>query len=164
MDKKRDTTEKMAGDAVLQASSKIEIGGRTYDVAKPTVATVIRISELTSELTNAKIDEKGAILPYILENAKDCKAIGEILATLICGYHRKKVVKTYFHGLIRRHINPIRELSEKIIEECSPSELNMAIAKLLGRQQIAFFFSTIISLKEKNILKKTKKNEENQES
>lgn len=159
MDKKKTTIEDFTGDSVLQASQKIEIGGQTYDVAKPTVATVIRISELTSELTDAKIDgENGAILHYVLENAKDCKVLGEIIATLICGYHRKQtIVKTRFHGLIRQHINPIKELSEKILEECSSIEMNTVIAELLSRQKIAFFFSTIISLKEKNILKPTKK-------
>lgn len=142
MDKRGKTIEDMTGDAILETSQTIKIGGKSYDVAKPTVATVIRISELTSELTDAKIDEDGGkILPYVLENAKDCKALGEIIATLVYGYHKKKtIIKTHFHGIIRFHINPIKKLSEKIIEECSPEEINEAIAILLGMQQIPFFY------------------------
>lgn len=166
MDKKEKTIEDMTGDAILETSQTIKIGDKSYDVAKPTVATIIRISELTSELTDAKIEENGGkILPYVLENAKDCNVLGEIIATLICGYHRKQtIVKTRFHGLIRHHINPIKELSEKILEECSSADMNNALAKLLSMQQVAFFFSTIISLKEKNLIKPTKKKEEKTES
>ena len=166
--RKKTTIEGLTGDAILQTPKKIKIGGKTYEIAKPTVATVIRISELVSELTDAKVesDDKGSkILSYILENAKDCKVLGEIIATLICGYHKKQtIVKTFFHGIIRYRINPIKRLSDKILEEMSSEEMNMAVARLLGTQQLAFFFSTIISLKEKNLIKPTKKKEEKTES
>ncbi len=160
MDHRKKTIEERTGDAVLQTSQTIQLGGKTYEVAKPTVATVIRLSELTSHLTDAKIEKDTQILSYVLENAKDCTVIGEIIATLICGYH--KSTKKPFRGLFKKRINPVKNLSRTILEQCSPAELNAAVVKLLGMQQIAFFFSTITSLREKNILKPTKKSEEKQ--
>ncbi|MEG2281741.1 MAG: hypothetical protein RSB93_00770, partial [Rikenellaceae bacterium] len=94
--------ENKVADTILQEPQEVEVGGVKYSVAPPTTATLIRVSELVSEMPHIKMTSKN-ILYEVLNVAKDCRVIGDIIAVLILGdknrIERKIVAKYNFLGM-----------------------------------------------------------------
>ena len=78
------TIEQKAGDAILQVPQNILVGTKTYKVASPSVATLIKVSQCISTLPNITLD-KAKIVEESLSIAKYCEPFGEALAILILG-------------------------------------------------------------------------------
>ena len=90
MTKKRkyeQTAEAKVADAILQEPIVVTIDGTRFEVAQPTIATLIKASKYISYLPAFDI-EATDVLSEVLRNAKDCKIIGKIVATLILGARR----------------------------------------------------------------------------
>lgn len=160
---KIDTVESITAQAVLQQSEEIAIGGKTYQVAPPTVATLILVSELISLMPEVKSDTE-EILTESLYVAKDCRVVGDILATLILGAKRltetTKVVGTRLLGLVKDEsevvVNKKEILAKAILEELSPKQVNQITSRLLSKMEVAFFFAISTSLSGINLLRQTK--------
>lgn len=166
------TVESKVAKTILQKPEKVVIGKETYQVAPPSTATLILASETIAELPDVRMNADNLVFEA-LAVAKDCRAIGDVLAILILGAKnleerivecktRKK--KTCF-GLITRIeeyqeekvIDRKAELAGKILSDVPPQEINELLNRLLGSMQIAFFFATTTSLVEVNLLRRTKK-------
>lgn len=146
-----ETIEQKVAQTVLQQTERIAVGGKTFTVAPPSVATLILVSEAISRLPQHHLDNK-KIVDESLSVARDCKVIGDIVATLILG--AKKGRKCGFSALL----NSIRKrrLSRMLLEELTPSELNLLLVRLLKRLQIGDFFELTTFLIEVNLLRPTK--------
>ena len=145
------TIEQRTADAVLQASGSVRIGGKTYEIAPPTLATLIMVSALTSKLPQQKPDQEKAV-QYALAVAKDCAVIGDIAAALILG--AKRIKKRRLWGLLP---NPdLRRLSRRILEDAGIQETAAAIFEMLAQMQIGDFFALTASLIEVNLLRQTR--------
>ena len=146
-----ETIEQKVAQTVLQKTERITVGEKTFTVAPPSVATLILVSEAISRLPQRHLDNK-KIVDESLSVARDCKVIGDIVATLILG--AKKGRKCGFSALpnsIRK-----RRLSRMLLEELTPSELNLLLVRLLKRLQIGDFFELTTFLIEVNLLRPTK--------
>lgn len=158
----------MVASAILEkAASEIEIDGRTYQIADPTIATIILISEIISTLPvveNVPVEQR---LYAALHYAKDYKAVGDICAILILGAKGLNVEeeiteeKRLFGVFKRKRTRRVRtnkraELSRLIIENMRPSVVFDCIVSRLQDMEIASFFAITTSLSEVNILKPTK--------
>lgn len=167
-------------DAILQEPIVVTIDGTRYEVAQPTIATLIKASKYISYLPAFDI-EATDVLSEVLRNAKDCKIIGKIVATLILGARRlsenRIVLQTrYVVKAKKRHWWQLRKTSEDICtvketvtlrevdwlasvvsERMSIVELRDLLITLLGSMQVADFFGITISLSAANL---TKPNEE----
>lgn len=158
-----DNIEKQVAEAILQKTREIRIGQDIYQVAPPTTMTLIMASELISTLPKWKLDNE-KILSESLCIAKDCRFLGDILAILILGAKgargTKEVVRKRFFGLIKEkmtvEVDHIAPLSEKLLGELSPAELNEIMAELFRMMQIADFFGLTTSLLEINLLRRTR--------
>lgn len=84
MNKEKDNIEGLVSDTILQKPYSIQIGQETYEVAPPSIATLILASELISQLPKVELD-KSLVTFESLRIAKDCKVLGDIVATLILG-------------------------------------------------------------------------------
>lgn len=84
MNKGKDNIEGLVSDTILQKPYSIQIGQETYEVAPPSIATLILASELISQLPKVELD-KSLVTFESLRIAKDCKVLGDIVATLILG-------------------------------------------------------------------------------
>ena len=83
---KKKTLEREVADTILQRKRRITIGGRVYSVAPPTAATLIQVSAEVSELPGGmRIDGDGDYFSATILGAKDCAALGRILATMMIG-------------------------------------------------------------------------------
>lgn len=154
------TTEQKAAGAILQKPKEVVIGGVTYQVAPPSTATLILVSELVSTLPKVQfdnsIDEKTGlpkvdVITKALNIAKDCRVIGEIVATLIIG--AKELSKPF------QFKDKVKKLSRQALEELSPKEIADLTVDLLQGMETGFFLGLTTSLIEINLTKTTKETE-----
>jgi hypothetical protein len=163
--------ESRVAKAVLQKGEEVTVGNEVFEVAPPSTATLILVSEETAKLPSIELDSTN-ITTEALVIAKDCRVLGDIVAILILGAknlveRRKDIVATekrHFFGLIKRvHkeetevvINHKADLAQKLLENLSPRELHNLTARLLKALQIADFFGFTTSLIEVNLIRKTR--------
>ena len=157
------TIEQRVGATLLQQSRQIEVAGKTYSVAPPTIATLILASEAISLLPQERLDDEH-IVEETLRIAKDCRALGDILAILILGAkglteERTTEERTLF-GLYRRRttrtIDRKRELADELLEALAPRDLYRLISELLRKMQLGDFFGATTSLLEVKLTKATR--------
>lgn len=150
--------EKKVVDCILQRQETITIGDKEYQLAPPTPATLILISELVA--TMPIIDKNNSdILSEVLSKAKDLSVLGKIAATLILGAKRIKernhiILKT--SPFRRKKVLEYDYISELILNEITNASLMKLITSRLNNMQIGDFFVLTTSLSEANLLKRTK--------
>lgn len=157
------TIEQKVGDAVLQQPKEIDINGRHFTIAPPSVSTLILASEAISQLPQVNLDSNN-IVEEVLFIAKDCRVLGEIIAILILGAKGLKETvttrKKRFFGLFTRFVSETvdrkAELSKWLLEELDTAQLNKLIFELLKDFNLGDFFGTTTFLIEINLLRPTK--------
>lgn len=163
------TIESRVAATILERNvGSLDIDGETYEIAPPSLATLILVSEIISTLPIVEeVKDKDRIYSA-LHYAKDFKAIGDIAAVLILGAKnltekRECIVeKRRLFGLIRRRktitvtINRRAQLAEQILQNVRPSILYDVIIARLKQNEITTFFAITTSLNAANILKPTK--------
>ena len=160
------TIESRVASAILERNvGNIEIEGVTYEIAPPSIATLIVVSEFIASLP---IVEKVEIVNSVLHHARFFRPLGDIAATLILGAKsltEERVVvqeKRYLFGLIKRKskkkikIDKRAELAKAILENVRPTVLFNVVVQRLQDMEISSFFAITTSLSEANILKPTK--------
>ena len=168
MNEQQQTIEQRVGATLLQQPRQVEVAGKTYSVAPPTIATLILASEAISLLPQERLDDQH-IVEETLRIAKDCRILGDILAILILGAkglteertteERTTEERTLF-GLRRRRttrtIDRKRELADELLEALAPRDLWRLISELLRDMQLGDFFGATTSLLEVNLTKATR--------
>lgn len=151
---------KVAGTILQKPVLRFVIGGKEYEVASPSIATLILVSELVSEMPNAprKIDGSN-VINFVLHNAKDYRKLGTIAAVLILG--AKRVMQTNwvrFCGikLWKKRRSEAEVLGERLLEDLSPKALFDIVVEILKEMEISAFFGITTSLSEVNLVKATK--------
>lgn len=162
--------EELIGETILQDAKTVKVKGvGTIQVASPSVATLIEASKVIGRLPDIPSlrdsEERG--LAFTLAYARDCAILGEIAAVLMLGkkfINRKAEIASRakswknnwpFKYFVRRPL--LREvLAEALLEEYDAGQLQEIIVECLGLQKIAFFLSTITSLSDANLLRKTR--------
>lgn len=164
------TIESQVAAAILEKDiAEMEIEGKTYKIAPPSIATLILVSEIVSRFPIVEQDvPKEKVLYYVLHYAKQFGALGEMVAVLILGAkglteeRMETVEKRYLFGLIHRKrerkvtIDKKSELAKLILDNVRPSVLFNLVVKRLNQLEITSFFGITTSLSEANILKPTK--------
>lgn len=137
---------------MLQESKTIEVGGRTYEVAPPSLATLVKVSELVSQMPEIDSETERPI-SEVLRVAKDCRVIADIIAVTILGVKKKH---NWFNMFFSKN-NKLKELSSALAHDKTPKELSEILTDLLvNNMEAGFFLSTSISLSEVNMTKPTK--------
>ena len=152
-----ETIESRTANTILQQTVELEIAGKIYKAAPPSIATLILASSAISKLPQVNLDSEN-IASESLYVAKDCAVLGEIIAILILGAKGLTETKTFF-GLKTKYIDHKSILADKILKELTPKQVSETLNKLLEGMDIAFFFATTNSLIEVNLLRKTKNTE-----
>ena len=161
----QNTIENSVASAILEKSiDNIDIEGVTYEIAPPSTATLILISEIVATLPVVKKVPAEEIVTSVLHY----RPIGDIAAVLILGaknlieYRTIVQEKRYLFGLIRRKtettikVDKKAELAKIILENVSPTTLFNVVVQRLQDMEIGSFFAITTSLSEANILKPTK--------
>lgn len=173
MIKDNSTIEQKVAAAILQDNiAELEIQGRVYKVAAPSIATLIRVSEMVSSIPvlSTGSSNEDNMITSVLANAKNYRVLGLIMATLILGSRDCKERKTvdikrkkHILGFFKREritqkeitIDRKQELADLLLENMSPSTLWNLILKRLVQMEIGDFFVITTSLNAANLLKPT---------
>jgi len=153
----RKTIESKVADTILERKQTVQVGERTYEVAPPTIATIIEVSALIAQLPSVEMNPE-SILIESLVIAKDCKVFGDIVAVLILGANNTTTKKTRWNRVwpVRKYKNVVAELAEYILTNISPKQLNDIIGQILSGMEFSFFFSISGSLMEVNLIRSTR--------
>jgi len=160
------TIETKTAETILQTPNVFEICGRRFDVAPPTTATLIQVSKLMSQLPT-NLEKTDNYIYGSLMIAKDCEIIGLTVATLILGVKKHSNISEQKNKALnwlkigkqkdQSQEFQYKELSDLILENYSPSQLDKLVVDLLTRMELKDFFDLTISLLEVNLLRKTKR-------
>jgi hypothetical protein len=169
-----DTIESKVSETVLERASEIiVVGGNEYPLAPPTLATIIMTSELVATLPPVNFDNDNLISEVFI-NAKHGRTIARIVATLLLGAKRvlenRKVVDDVYSPKVgffkrlwqritkrnkERMVLEIDHLTQIILNEISPSTLQLILHRRLVDMQITDFFAITTSLTTANHIKPT---------
>lgn len=163
------TIESKVAAAILEKPiATIELEGVKYNIAPPSISTLILVSEIVSTLPQIENVPNDKIVYSALHHAKDFKQLGDIVAVLILGAKgltdtvTRKVVKKRFFGLIKSEteetvtIDRKAELAKIVLDNIRPSVMLNIIVRRLNDLEIGDFFGITTSLSETNLLKPTK--------
>ena len=156
--------ETRVADAVLERLSEITVGNTTYQVAPPSTATLILVSEEIAKMPEVKLSYDN-ILTETLGIARECRPIGDIIAIMILGAKGLQetviVAKKRLFGLVIEEqevvINKKEVLARQLLEDITPNELLKLSRELLKGLQVSDFFGLTTFLTEINLLKATRK-------
>lgn len=165
------TIEQKAAETILQTPVEVKVGSKTYMTAPPSTATLILASEAVSRLPHVVLDPKN-VVEESLSIAKDCRALGDIVAIFILGAKnlkekvkvQKNREKRYLCGLFKRQvveeveevIDRKAELAQELLEELTPAELYDLTVTVLQRMNLTDFFGLTTFLIEINLMRQTK--------
>lgn len=158
-----DPIEARVASTILQTPRELIIGGRTLLVAPPTTATLILASEAIATLPQVILDSEH-VVEETLRIARDCRAIGEILAILILGARglteTKMTTKKNLFGLLSststETIDLKEELAQHLLLHLSPAEMFRLLTELIRDLQLADFFGITTFLIGVNLLRPTR--------
>lgn len=159
------TQEQKVAAAVLQTPTKIKVGGTTYEVEPPTLATLITVSEIVSAFPPPPDKDGSDFVTASLAYAASCKPLGLLAATLILGARVAKEkadvslfvrIKRWFgmKGAEERTRGEV--LGEEILEHCTAKEVQAIVAETLKQMEISSFFALTTFLHGVNLLRPTK--------
>jgi hypothetical protein len=158
------TIEQKAANTILEKPQEVRIGKETFQVAPPTVATLIEVSELVSTMPEIRPGTED-VFSEALRIAKDSAVLGDILAILILGADKTKGnepswLKLFFLRIKGKKKITHKKLADKILWTLTPHEINDLMCLLLGFLEIGDFFAVTSSLANVNILQPTVTREE----
>lgn len=184
----KETIEQRTARAILETDQEtIRIGDQDYTFGKPTLATIIMVSELASQLPTfpREVDSSG-VVHAVMQGAKDERVIGKILACLILGAKRIKENRrivipfkpeenkprrrwqfwkrdTFTPKPIAKTMLEYEYVAQEALDNLDVSDAVAIISQRLGKLNISGFFALTTSLKtEEDMLKPTKGGVESQ--
>lgn len=163
------TIEQKTAETLLQQPEAVAVGGKTYMIAPPSIATLVLASRCIAELPHIRLDQD-RVLESSLAIAKNCENIGDIAATLILGAKRcfepktiiRRVSKCILWGLFHfsyrkaETITRREALARELMENLTPQQMHELIGQALIKMQVGDFFGLTTFLTEVNLTRPTK--------
>lgn len=148
------TAEQRVAEAALEEPSVVLIGGKSFSVRPPSLATLMKVSAHVSQLPAVDSDVKDSI-GETLRVAKDFGLLSDIITTLILGAKSKfPVLNSILSAPYRIKYAFVRWFVEN---KAQPKELHDALVEIaVNRMQTGFFLAVGHSLSAINTTKPTK--------
>lgn len=139
---KSKTTERKVADTIHEVAVSVRLcGGEQYDVPAPTLATLVEVSALSSELSPSEGSE--VTLQTMLHSAQDAAVYARMLSAFILGVRRDNAKAR-------------EELCYHLMERASVSEVIEAVQSILSSSDIGGLFMLTTSLREMRLTKPTR--------
>lgn len=150
-------------DTILEKAINVQVGSKTYEVAPPTIATLILASEAVSRIPKFTLDPEKLVQECFCI-ARHTRFLGEIAAVLILGAQRSELrVKPAQRGLFSRlralfsrRRTQKDQLTDEILLNLSPKELFKVISQIMSTLELSDFFGLTTFLTEINLLHQTR--------
>lgn len=151
-------------DTILEKAIKVQVGSKTYEVAPPTIATLILASEAVSRIPKFTLDPEKLVQECFCI-ARHTRFLGEIAAILILGAQRSELrvkpaqrgVFSRLRALFSRRRTQKDQLADEILLNLSPKKLFEVITQVLTTLELSDFFGLTTFLTEINLLHQTRK-------
>lgn len=155
--------EEKVKDTILENPINVQVGSKTYQVAPPTIATLILASEAVSRIPKFTLDPE-KLVQECFRIARHTRFLGEIAAVLILGAQRSDLrVKPAHTGLfsrLRALFSRRRTqkdlLADEILFNLSPKDLFQVLSRVLSTLELSDFFGLTTFLTEINLLHQTR--------
>ncbi len=151
--------EKKVAETLLEKCTKIVLGGKEYEIAPPTIATMVLVSEKIAEFPAIETDYDNGedLLLSMLANAKECGVVADIAAILILGAKEYKKAKSVSRiaRLFGRSESKFDKIRNAVLNS-SPQTLDEIVGLAVKGMQVGDFFSVITFLNKVNLTKQTK--------
>ena len=180
MNNKENTAQRTASE-LLERPITLTMGDRTFDVPRPTLGTLVRIS---AEIVNLPVfpdykdpeasDSENSVrfIQANLAVAKDCAPLATILAVAILGsenLEEERVVRkklpmrgilgkmglTYFGNCVVK-VDNLSKLSQQIYHTYTPAAIQSALVTILNQSDLGDFFASITFLAGVNLMREVK--------
>lgn len=152
---KQNRIESQAADVIFNRMMSIEVGGQVFTFPRPTMATLIAVSEVVAELPHKQLNPE-RMISESLAIARDCRPIGKIAAILLLGVRKGKSSSFLKEALWRLKIG---RLGRNLLRTLTPVEMKDLIINILEGAKVGSFFGLTTSLIEVNLLRRTKAEE-----
>ena len=147
--------EKVA-QTLLEEPTTVTIEGEAYQVAPPSIFTLVRASKYISKIPTDTINETN-ILGSIIHNAEEYENIAWAIAVILLGNHFTEVVTYPKWQFWRKNKNVTKgEMLAKKLINTPITEVSAAFFNMLAQMDIRPFFVITTSLKGMMITKPTK--------
>ena len=148
--------EEQVAQTLLEEPTTVTIEGEAYQVAPPSIFTLVRASKYISKIPTDTINE-GNILGSIIHNAEEYENIAWAISVILLGKDFTQIVTYPKWQFWRKKKNITRgELLAKKLINTPITEVSAAFFKVLGQIDIRAFFIVSTSLKGMMITKPTK--------
>ena len=149
--------EEKVAQTLLEEPTTVTIGGEAYQVAPPSIFTLVRASKYISKIPTDTISEEN-IFGSIIHNAEDYENIAWAISVIVLGNDFTEV-ETYpkwqFWKRKKKNVTKGELLANKLIN--TPiTEVSAAFFNMLAQMDIRPFFVITTSLKGMMITKPTK--------
>lgn len=155
--------EQRAADEILQQPSSITVNGIEYHIPPVTLATLILASKEISRLPDKAMDSNNVVFES-MARAEEYRSVADMLAVLMLGSkgltERRKERRSHLFGLLHidreTEVDRKSELSNRIMEEWSFSQMYSVFKDIVRRMRLRDFFALTVSLAEVNMLRQTR--------
>ena len=151
-------------DTILEKAITVQDGSKTYEVAPPTIATLILASEAVSRIPKFTLDPEKLVQECFCI-ARHTRFLGEIAANPILGAQLSELrvtpaqrgVFSRLRALFSRRRTQKEQLTDEILLNLSPKKLFEVITQVLTTLELSDFFGLTTFLIEINLLHQTRK-------
>ena len=159
------TTEKKVADALLQREQEINLSGKAYKVAPPSMATLILVSECLAELPDELFTATGDDANLTIEalrSARYARPIGKAIATLVLGAKRIRQDERISRWLRwTKRESRLDKLAQQILEYPT-GELFSVFFRLIAHMEVGAFFALTAFLQGLRVTQPTREAGNNQ--
>lgn len=147
--------EQKVAETILEDRKEVRIGGESYKVASPSIATLILFSKHTAKLPREALD-KDSPIASLLQNADKLEAVGEAMASIILGAKEFNEKGKGLFPFWKKHKATKGILLAKKINKAPIQEVMTSFFELVAFMELSSFFQLTTSLIEMNLTKPTK--------
>lgn len=157
--------EKEVADTMLEIPEEVMIGGESYKMPPPSIATLVLFSKYVGQMPKDVLDEEFPI-GSLLQQSDKLHLLGYALSAVILGakeFHKEvdnRTAKGFFNR--KSETKPTITKGDELAQKINQIEINEAyliFSKILKLLRIQVFFRLTTSLIELNLTKRTKMEE-----
>ena len=179
--KETPTTAQKTAAELLEQPITLTMGNKTYDVPRPTLGTLVRISAEIADLPefpdykDPDASDSENSVRFIQANlavAKDCAPLATILAVAILGSDNLGSERVVYRrlpmpGILGKiglthtvectvKVDQLHELATEIFHTCTPAAIQNTLVTILNQSDLGDFFASITFLSGVNMMRKVR--------